>query len=117
MNSKITSICMQVSSSQCFGWTLQVLSTVEETYGQVDETKQASDKLEWDMRNEQRRLAAESQSTTPAKGAAQQPAAARLSLAAASRLLQDMPAAQAQQRSQRQTRHRSAPSPDIIELD
>lgn len=95
---------------------LQVLSAVEDTYGQVDEAKQAADKLEWDMRNEQRRLAAESQSATPAKGASKQPAPGQQSLAATSRLLQQhTPAAGAQQQSDRQTRYES--SPDIIELD
>ena len=95
---------------------LQVLSAVEDTYGQVDEAKQATDKLEWDMRNEQRKLAAESQIATPAKIAAQRPVVGQQSLATASRLLlQPSPAAGAQQQSQRQTHYES--SPDVIELD
>lgn len=89
---------------------------MEDTYGQVDEAKQETDKLEWDMRNEQRRLATESHNVTPAKGAAKQPAMGQQSLATTSRLLQQhSPAAGAQQQSQRQTRYES--SPDVIELD
>lgn len=98
-------------------WALQVLAAVEESYGEVDETKKETDKLEWDMRNEQRRLAAESQNPTPAKGAAQQPAAAQQSLSTVSRRLDDKPAADAQQRSRRQTHRKPAASPDIITLD
>ena len=46
------------------------MEVVEERFGQVDAALQQADTREWEQRNEQRRLAAASQSTTPAKGAA-----------------------------------------------
>jgi len=90
---------------------LQVLETVEDRFGQVDEALQQADTREWEQRNEQRRLAAASQSTTPAKGAA----GAQQLVAAASRLLQHSPARPAQQRLSRTLYH--SPPPEIIELD
>ena len=104
----------------------QVLSAVEEEYDVVDEARQEQDKLEWEMRNEQRKLAVESQSATPAKGAAHQAAAteqaatAGRSLAAASRLLQESPVAVQQQgrnRPQRRPVVYDSPPPEVIELD
>ena len=88
---------------------LQVLGTVEERFGVVDEDLQAADTREWELRNEQRRLAAASQSNTPAKGAAQQP------LTAGSRLLQQSPAKAQQQR--RRPMLCDLPPSDVIELD
>ena len=113
------------------GCALQVLAAVEDSYGEVDEAKKETDALEWDMRNEQRRLAAESQNPTPVKSAAQQSARAQQSLAAASRLLQDKPAADAapsrllrdkpaadaQQRSGWQAGRKTPAVTDVIELD
>ena len=108
---------MQVMSSDWCDCTLQVLAAVEDSYGEVDEAKKETDALEWDMRNEQRRLAAESQNPTPVKGAAQQPARAQQSLTTVSRLLHDKPAADAQQRGQRQSAHKTPLVADVIDLE
>lgn len=108
---------MQVVSSDCRGCTLQVLAAVEDSYGEVDEAKKETDAQEWDERNEQRRLAAENQNPTPVKGAAQQPARAQQSHATLSRLLQDKPAADAQQRGQRQNGRKTPALTEVIELD
>ena len=99
------------------GRTLQVLAAVEDSYGEVDEARKEVDALEWDMRNEQRRLAAESQNPTPVKGAAQQPAAAQRSLATVPCLLQEQPATDAQQQSQRRVSRKAPAVTDVIELD
>jgi len=81
---------------------------VEERFQQVDEAVQQADAREWEQRNEQRKLAAASQSNTPAKGAA-----AQRPLAAGSRLLQQSPARAVQHRPMLY----DSPPSDVIELD
>ena len=107
---------MQIMSPDWCDGTLQVLAAVEDSYGEVDETKKEADALEWDMRNEQRRLAAECQNPTPVKGVAQQPAAAQRSLATVPQV-QDKPAADVQQQSRRRTGRKTPALTDVIELD
>ena len=87
---------------------------MEDSYGEVSEAKKEADALEWDMRNEQRKLAAESQNPTPVKAAAQQPERV---LATVSRLLQDKPAADVQQCSRLQNARKMPALTDVIELD
>ena len=61
---------------------LQVLSAVEEKYGQVEEKLQILDTAEWEHQNQLRKAAAAAGSSkppTPAKGLAQQPSQAQSS--------------------------------------